>query len=193
MHASSELAGVNSPTAISPLPSLLSSGLLATGFFGFVSAVTTMCLIARLVYKLAKQRSARTYPAQVLWLIFSLVCADCVEALGFLLSIVWLQRDAIAVGTPGCWTQAWFLCIGNVSIGIFTFSIACHTFSDLVCNYRLPQRTFFSAIVALWAFTCILAVIGITSHRNDFYTRAGAWCWINAKYSHDRLYLHYIW
>lgn len=30
-------------------------------------------------------------------------------------------------------------------------------------------------------------------HPNDFYARAGPWCWINSKYTSERLWLHYFW
>jgi hypothetical protein len=30
-------------------------------------------------------------------------------------------------------------------------------------------------------------------HPSDFYSRAGAWCWVNIKYTNERLWLHYFW
>jgi hypothetical protein len=53
--------------------------------------------------------------------------------------------------------------------------------------------TVLSSLVGLWVFNYALAIIGAAMHPSDFFVRAGAWCWINSKYSKERLWLHYIW
>ena len=64
---------------------------------------------------------------------------------------------------------------------------------DIVFNFRLGRRSFGVAIAGLWVFNYILAIIGMGMHPNDLYERAGAWCWINTKYTNERLWLHYFW
>lgn len=82
---------------------------------------------------------------------------------------------------------------GDLASGMFTLAIAVHSFMDITFDFRLNHGKFIAAILATWTAVYACAVIGIALHPSDFYARAGAWCWINVKYDHLRLYLHYIW
>ncbi|KAK4997110.1 hypothetical protein LTR66_003428 [Elasticomyces elasticus] len=87
----------------------------------------------------------------------------------------------------------WFISTGDLASGIWIRTIGVHTFAAVVFNYRLPYRAFCISIAALWGFVYLCGVIGPATHHNDYYVRAGAWCWINEKYALERLLLRYLW
>lgn len=51
----------------------------------------------------------------VLMLIYNLLCANLIEAMAFLLSVVWLKDGGIFVSTPACWAQGWFMQVGKLA------------------------------------------------------------------------------
>lgn len=163
-------------------------------FFGFLSFLTSIALFLRLAYRLVTwKRKTQARVNQFIILIFNLCAADIQQSVAFLLNAQWLKDNAIVVGTPTCWAQGWFVSTGDLASGVFTFAIAVHSFLDLVWDYRLGHRTFLAVIAGLWMFVYACAIIGVAIHPDDFYVRAGAWCWINYKYSTERLWLHYFW
>lgn len=184
---------VEDPGSLSPLPIDLRRGQTAISVLAALSFASTLGLLHVLGFKFIKERHAVQHYNQILILIFSLICADCQQSVPFLLNAIWLSKNAIIVGTATCRSQAWFIQVGDLSSGVFTLAIACHTFADIICNYRLGQKTFLCLIAGLWAFVFTLSITGIAMHPVDFYSRAGAWCWVNIKYSPERLYLHYLW
>ncbi|KAK3112435.1 hypothetical protein LTR53_011297 [Teratosphaeriaceae sp. CCFEE 6253] len=129
----------------------------------------------------------------VIILIFNLVFADIQQSIAFLLNVQWLATNSVDVDTPTCWAQGWFVSTGDLASGVFTFAIAIHAFMDIVHDFRLGHKTFLACIAALWAFVYLCALIGIALHPSDFYTRAGAWCWISLEFKNERLWLHYFW
>lgn len=183
---------ITSPSTLSPLPSDLTRGLTAVSVLGFLSFLTSTALFVRLAYRLLTSDRHQRHN-QFLILIFNLLFADIQQSIAFLLNAQWLRSAAIDVATPTCWAQGWFVSTGDLASGVFTLAIAVHCFADIVFNYRLGPRTFLASIVFLWVFNYACAIIGVALHPADFYVRAGAWCWINAKYSDERLWLHYFW
>ena len=189
-----EVTLVTAATTLSPLPPVLKQGLTVVSFFGFLSFLTSICLFLRLAYRLVTwKRKSQARVNQFYILIFNLVFADIQQSVSYLLTAQWIRDNAIVVDTPTCWAQGWFDSTGDLASGTFTFAIAVHSFADIVYDYRLSRRNFLAAIVGLWVFIYAMAVIGIAMHPEDFYRRAGAWCWINVKYDNERLWLHYLW
>jgi hypothetical protein len=185
---------ISDPATLSPLPRTLQQGLTAVSVFGFLSFITSTALFLRLAYRLFTWKwktHARTN--QFVLLIFNLVFADIQQSIAFVLNAQWLRDNSIEAGTPTCWAQGWFVSTGDLASGIFTLAIAVHSFMDIVHDYRLGHRAFIATLVGLWVFNYALAIIGAAMHPSDFFVRAGAWCWINSKYSKERLWLHYIW
>lgn len=172
----------------------LHRGLTAVSFFGLLSFICSVTLFFHLAWKLLTwRRTSRARTNQFIILIFNLIFADIQQSIAFLLNIEWLSKDTIEVGTTTCWAQGWFVSTGDLSSGLFTLAIAIHSFMDIVCDYRLGHRAFLTAICSLWAINFLLAIIGPVVNGDDFYARAGAWCWMNGKYKSQRLWLHYIW
>jgi hypothetical protein len=189
---------VTEPTTLRPLTDypILHRGLYAVTFFGFLSFTTSLALFLHLGWRLltwTRKTSESVRINQFIILLFNLVLADIQQSVAFLLNVRWVGENAIIVGTSTCWAQGWFVSTGDLGSGIFTLAIAVHAFMDIVFNYRLGQRMFAVAVVALWAFNYICAIIGMGMHPTDFYARAGAWCWINTEYTNERLWLHYFW
>ena len=165
-------------------------------FFGFLSFTTSLALFLHLGRRLltwTRKSSASSRINQFIILLFNLVLADIQQSIAFLLNVRWVSQNAIIVETSTCWAQGWFVSTGDLGSGIFTLAIAVHAFMDIIFDYRLGKRMFAIAIVALWTFNYVCAIIGLGMHPTDFYARAGAWCWINTEYTNERLWLHYFW
>ncbi|KJR88220.1 uncharacterized protein SPSK_07291 [Sporothrix schenckii 1099-18] len=144
------------------------------------------------------KRLRKEPPNQFLVLIYNLLFADIQQALAFLLNVQWLTSNAVAVGTPTCWVQGWFVSTGDLASSVFITAIAMHTYLGVVRGYRLPTWGFYSVLFALWGFVYGTALLGIIvtnngEGRGGLYVRAGAWCWINSAFQDLRLYLHYLW
>ena len=187
---------VTNPTTLTPLSDhgTLQRGLIAVTVLGFLSFIASITLFLRLAYKLITwTRKTKSRTNQFLILIFNLVLADIQQSVAFLLNAQWLRDNAITISTSTCWAQGWFVSTGDLGSGLFTLAIAMHSFLDIVCNYRLGNKAFLGTIAALWTFDYALAIIGIGMHPTNFYSRAGAWCWIDTKYTNERLWLHYFW
>ncbi|KAF2160278.1 hypothetical protein M409DRAFT_70614 [Zasmidium cellare ATCC 36951] len=191
---------VNKPSTLAPLPNGLHHGLTAVTILALLSLVTSSALFLHLSYRLLVlgHRRRTNHPQhahanQFIILIFNLVLADIQQSVAFALNAEWITTNSITAGTATCWAQGWFVSTGDLASGVFTFAIAVHSFADIVCSYRLSRPMFLITIALLWTFVYLAALIGIAMHPADFYTRAGSWCWINAAYINERLWLHYFW
>jgi len=183
---------ISSSATLSPLPDVLKHGLTAVSTLGFLSFFLSTGLLFRLAYRLIRGTN-KTRTNQFVILIFNLILADVQQSIAFMLNIQWLRSNAIEAGTSSCWAQGWFVSTGDLSSGLFTLAIAIHSYADIVHDYRLGHRAFLAAIGSLWTFNYLLAIIGVVLHPADVYVRAGAWCWVNSRYSSERLWLHYFW
>ncbi|KAK5164357.1 uncharacterized protein LTR77_010053 [Saxophila tyrrhenica] len=192
---------VTQPTTLAPLSDIptLYRGLIAVTFFGLLSLVTSTALFLRLVWRLIKSirtgshSTGSTRINQFVVLLTSLLFADIQQSCAFWLNAHWLVKNSITIDTSTCWAQGWFVSTGDLGSGLFTLAIALHAFADIIFDYRLGPRSFGAVIAGLWTFNYALPVIGIAMNPTEFYARAGAWCWINEKFSNERLYLHYFW
>ena len=193
---------VTSPATLDSLSDIgtLHRGLIAVAFFGFLSFLTSVALFVRLAWRLItwsrknkNEFSGGARINQFTILLFNLVFADIQQSIAFLLNAHWLAQNSIEAGTAACWAQGWFVSTGDLGSGLFTLAIALHAFADILFDFRLGHKMFLTVIGALWIFDYACAIIGIAMHPADFYERAGAWCWINAKYDNERIWLHYFW
>ncbi|KAI9746593.1 MAG: hypothetical protein M1818_000306 [Claussenomyces sp. TS43310] len=180
---------------LSPLPAVLTRGLIAVSTFAFLSFFCSTVLFLLLTYRLFTWhlRTRSQAPNQFLILIYNLLLADIKQSIAFFLNAHSLRYNAIDVGASECWAQGWFVSVGDLSSSVFILAIALHTFAVVVKGYRMPNITLFGGIGALWVFIYLMAIIGVALHPDDIYVRAGAWCWINDKYQQERLWLHYFW
>ncbi|RDW84861.1 hypothetical protein BP6252_02451 [Coleophoma cylindrospora] len=180
---------------LSPLPPVLSHGLVAVSTLGLLSFCCSASLFLYLTYRLIVWRTKAGPQAptnQFLFLIYNLLFADIQQSLGFLLNISALQKDAIDVGSSDCWAQGWFISTGLAN-SVFILAIAVHTFMSVVRQYRMPSWAFYSWVCVCWLFVYVMAIIGPLMYKDTFYVRAAAWCWVNEDYQTERLWLHYMW
>ena len=171
------MLSANSQT-LTPLPDVLSHGLVAVSTFGLLSFFCSTSLFLYLSFRLISWRHQSHQKApinQFLFLIYNLLLADIQQALAFLLNISALKNNGIFVGTPTCFAQGWFVSTGDLASSVFICAIACHTFLGVVKDYRLPQSAFYVVIAGCWTFVYGMAILGPALHGREFYVRASAW------------------
>lgn len=165
-------------STLSPLPSVLSHGLVAVSTFGLLSFFCSASLFLYLTYRLISWRLKCGFQDptnQFLFLIYNLLLADIQQSFAFVLNVVALRRNAIVVGSPECWVQGWFVSTGDLAGSVFILAIAVHTFMSVVRQYRLPSVAFYSGVAGCWVFVYTMGIIGPAMKGRDFYVRAGAW------------------
>lgn len=165
-------------STLSPLPGVLSHGLVAVSILALLSFLCSTSLFTYLTYKLLswRRKSGSQAPInQFLFLLYNLLLADIQQSIAFLLNIVTLRRNAIEVGTSQCWAQGWFISTGDLASSVFICAIAIHTYLGVVQKYRLPSIPFYSCIAGCWSFVYMLAIIGPAIRGREFYVRASAW------------------
>ncbi|EME38493.1 hypothetical protein DOTSEDRAFT_99908, partial [Dothistroma septosporum NZE10] len=180
---------------LSPIEGDIRRGLQAIATAACFSIGSTMFLFGYLSWRMLtwKQRGY-AHVNQYVAILLNLVFADLVQAIGFSLSLHWLQGNSITAGTSACWIQGWFINAGDVGACFFTLTMGVLLFCDIVLESRIKRYPILIAIIAgIWALDFFLASVGIALHPTDFYRRAGMWCWVNEKYLDERLAFHYIW
>jgi hypothetical protein len=173
---------------LSPLPEVLSHGLVAVSFFGFLSFFCSTLLLVYLTWRMIswKQKSGSGVQMnQFLFLVYNLLFADIQQSIAFLLNASALSNNAIVVESPTCFAQGWFVSTGDLSSSVFICAIAIHTFMSVVKEYRLPESLFYGWIGSLWAFIYLMAILGPAMHGRDFYVRASAWVRLHSHHSRD--------
>jgi hypothetical protein len=163
---------------LSPLPPALFHGLIGVTVCGFLSFFCSFSLFVFLTYRIIARRSRGKSKAslnQFFFLIYNLVIADLHQSVAFLLNVHALSVNAIDVGSGSCWTQGWYVSVGDLSNSVFILAIAVHTFMSVVKGYKLPTAFFYWAVSGLWLFVYVLAIIGVGRHHHGFYVRAVAW------------------
>ncbi|KAJ1335037.1 G protein-coupled receptor 157 [Microdochium nivale] len=131
-------------------------------------------------------------------LIYHLLLADVQQSAAFVISAYWLQYDGIFVPSIPCYAQGWLLGLAKLAAAGFLSIISMNTYLTLVWGYKPPRRIIYWAILFNWVFSfaCTLGgVVGTQTGmaKGGYYTRTGAWCWINPGYEHLRLWLEYFW
>jgi hypothetical protein len=167
-----------SPLDISPLPEVQRRGLIAVGALAIISAITTFSLLCFITYRLIYWRSY--YPRylgynQNVILIYNLLLADLIQAVGFALALAWDARNAISANSPACFFQGLFLQAGDPGSGLFVLAIALNTFSIVVFGQKLEHKWFVCLVVSVWVFLAILVCIPIASHGTEVMIPSGAW------------------
>lgn len=184
------------PHSIYPLPHGLSTGFIVLGTCGLLSFVATLSLLSFVAYRFITWKNHYTtfigYNQYVL-LFLNLAFADLCQAASFLVSFHWKREDAILAPTAACQAQGILLHLGDVASAFFVLAIAVHTYWTAVMSRRVPYRVFGGLIIMLWLGVIFLTVIGLAIHKDTYFVRAGAWCWISSEYEPERLGLHYFW
>lgn len=181
---------------LAPLEGVIHRGLTAISISAFLSIWSTVLLFGYICWRLAscKERGQQNHVNQYVAVLLNLVFADLLQAIGFSLSLHWLRLDSITADTAACRAQGFFINAGDVGAAFFTLAMAVLLFCDIVLERRIKRYPYFLAIIGgIWILDFFLASIGIAVYGEEFYRRAGMWCWINERYMSERLALHYIW
>lgn len=184
------------PHSIWPMPQDLNIGLIIVGICGLASFLATVSLLSFVAYRFATWRDHyKTFIGynQYVLLFLNLVFADLCQGAAFIISFYWIAKDAILAPTSACKAQGFLLHFGDIASAFFVLAIAIHTYWTAVMSRRVPYRIFAWILVILWLGVIFLTVIGLAIHQENYFVRAGAWCWISNDYEPERLGLHYFW
>lgn len=184
------------PHNIQPLPQAMHNGLIGVGLCGLASFVSSLALFSFLVYRIFAWRAHyKTFLGynQYVVLFVNLIFADLCQAASFLISFYWIAIDGILAPTAACTTQGFLLHFGDVASAFFVLAIALHTFTTAAHGIRVPYWVFTLAIGMIWLLALFLTVLGLGIHKEKYFVRAGAWCWVSDDYEPERLGLHYVW
>ncbi|KAF1983827.1 hypothetical protein K402DRAFT_156752 [Aulographum hederae CBS 113979] len=182
----------NVPATITRLSPVLRDGLTAITVLAFLSYLASFSLLVILSYRLVKLGRNGRHANQFTILIFNLLLADLQQATSFVISAHWLARNGIFNDSDYCWAQGWFVSNGDLASGVFCLAIGIHTFASVIFNYRLGWKTFCAVVIGLWVGIYACSSIGIVLHGRELYVRAGAWCWIDARFYYLRFLSHYL-
>ena len=184
------------PHSIEPLPHTIRWGLIGVGICGLASFISTLTLFSLLFYRLFTWRTHyKTFLGynQYVVLFMNLIFADLCQASAFVISFYWIAKNAILAPTVTCATQGFLLHFGDVASAFFVLSIAVHTFMTAVLSIRVSYPTFNIVLWLIWLAALVLTVLGLALHKQTYFVRAGAWCWVSDDYEAERLALHYFW
>jgi hypothetical protein len=184
------------PHSIEPLPHTIRWGLIGVGICGLASFISTLALFSLLFYRLFTWRTHyKTFLGynQYVVLFMNLIFADLCQASAFVVSFYWIAKNAILAPTVTCATQGFLLHFGDVASAFFVLSIAVHTFMTAVLSTRVAYPAFNILLWLVWLATLVLTVLGLALHKQTYFVRAGAWCWVSDDYEAERLALHYVW
>lgn len=165
-------------STLSPLPPILSKGLIAVSLCGLLSFIASTGLFLYLTYRIIDWRIKNGYSQplnQLLVLIYSLLFADIQQAMAFLLNFDSIRNNAIRVGTTTCWAQGWFVSTGDLASSVMITAIGIHTLLGIVKGYRPSTIVFYSCLAGCWIFIYLLGALGPWLYGADFYVRASAW------------------
>lgn len=170
-------SNLTSGSSIDHLPLELRNGLVAMGYFGLLSSISTLILLVFITWRMVFWRKFYDQPiskSQMFILIYNLLLADLQQSLSFLISFHWLTQDEI-VPSKACFAQGWLIQVGDVSSGLWVLAIAIHTGINLAWGKSVTSICFVCGIVFIWAFTLILTILGPLLHGEKVFTPAGAW------------------
>jgi hypothetical protein len=166
------------PYSIDPMPEGMRQGLIGVAIFATFSVLSTTVLIALITYHLYTWRHCYKQYVQAnqyVLIILNLLIADLYQALAFMISWHWIGLGKIMAPTTACFTQAWFLHLGDVASGAFVLAIAAHTLCLIRLDYKLGYNGLVFSIIAIWVFAIAMTNIGPIAHQLEYFTRAGAW------------------
>ncbi|KAF7444487.1 Git3 multi-domain protein [Pyrenophora tritici-repentis] len=184
------------PDSMDPLTPAYKAGMVPLAVCAMLSLFSVAALLGFITQRMISwRRHYRQYVGynQYVILIFNLLIADLQQSIAFSISFHWLRLNKILAPTGACFIQAWFLQIGDVASGFFVLAIGIHTWLGVVKGYKLPYLWFVVAILSIWFFALFLTVLGLAMHRDRYFARAAAWCWVSSEYQGERLWLHYLW
>ena len=158
---------VSLSSTLDPLPPILQHGLPAIASFGLLSLASTTCLWLLPTYRLISwycKGQLHCGANQFFILIYNLLLADIQQAIAFALTAVYVTEDAIEVSTATCWANGWFVSVGDLTSGVFIFSIALHPFFAMVKGRTISDKAFYLWLAGCWLLVYSLAIVTVSLH-----------------------------
>jgi len=173
------------------------AGFLSLAAICYLFAVIIRNVIWRMRH--VSQDKLRLFHQPMDLLIFSLICADIVQALGMILNLKWVVEGKVEVGRF-CSAQGLIKAIGAATVALSTLTIALYTFLGVWMMRDVSSMMItLGSVVAIWVFDIILISIGFgVNHASDsgnlsFMVPTPYWCWINKNYIEWRVLSEYLW
>jgi len=165
------------PGSLLVFPPGVRHGLIALSIVASLSLLLGGGLLCYLTYRsiILRRSPGKVHRNQYIILIYNLLVADTLQAIGFLISINWLQMNAIIAPTVACFAQGFLIQLGDVSSAVFVLLIAIFTFSTIVKEVKVPYTIFLGIITAGWTLAIFLSVLGPAIHGRETFMAAGAW------------------
>jgi len=143
-------------------------------------------------FKHLKTQKLRVFHQPMDLLMFSLLFADVIQAIGGIQNLKWI-RDGVAVEGSFCTAQGIIKNIGETGVALSTFAIAVYTLVGVFSkNIISSMKVTLGVLFVIWAFILIIVTIpNVTNHR--YQSPVPHWCWIGKNYVQWRLLAEYIW
>lgn len=181
------------PSSAFELSEVQRLGLRPLGVLACLSVLSSTGVVGFLTFRMIKSIPSRDFHLhrnQLIVLIYNLLWADLWQAFSFLFSFHWQSLDMILAPTNPCWTQAWFLHLGDIASGLFVLAIALHTYWRVFLGIgrNLSHKTFVMCILGIWGFSVLMASLSPIMRGSDAFVRAGSWVsgWDQAMRRHRR-------
>lgn len=171
---------------IDPLPSLQRNGLIVVSALSLLSMLCSFGLISFITYRLVFwKKYYRRYIGynQYVVLIYNLAIADFLQGLAFIISLRWIDLNALYASEGACFLQGTLLQIGDPMSGMFVLAIAVHTFMHVTLGRQIGHRAFVTVIVSLWVFGIVMVVIPIGVVGRYVWVPSVAWVSFSIPYS----------
>ncbi|KAL7627892.1 hypothetical protein AAE478_002087 [Parahypoxylon ruwenzoriense] len=184
------------PNSLPNMDDRVYRGLMAIGTLATLSLTFTTVLLSFITWRMINWKSHYSSAVgrnQSIVLIYQLILADFLQALGFLISFHWVSQREIIGPNGTCFAQAWLIQLGDVASALFVLAIAVHTTYQVVLSRRLSYTSFLYSILGLWGLSILLTVLAPIIGGRFVFQNTGVWCWISAENEALRLGLHYIW
>ncbi|TFK44243.1 hypothetical protein BDQ12DRAFT_7840 [Crucibulum laeve] len=164
------------------------TGLLSLLAVLYVFWIILLNIIQHIRY--APRNKWRFFQQPVDVLMFSLFCADIIQAIGAVMDIKWINDGKVEIG-GFCTAQGVVQQLGETSVAITTLVIAIYTFIGIWWR-KGTGAVFVTKIVILgvWSFIVIMVVVGNVTHTNKrelYQSPTPYWCWIGDNFLKFRI------
>ncbi|KAF8521443.1 hypothetical protein BU17DRAFT_45737, partial [Hysterangium stoloniferum] len=126
----------------------------------------------------------------------SLFVADLIQGIGIILGLRWINKGVVVCGTY-CTIQGVLQQAPETIVAMSTLAISIHTFSIVFFQKGRSSIAVAAVVVGIiWLYVILFVGIALRMHSkpNDrFYTPTPYWCWVNSKFTSERITGEYGW
>ncbi|KAF8674985.1 hypothetical protein RHS04_06957 [Rhizoctonia solani] len=171
---------------------------------GSISFAGVLVLFGLIILKYRRGRKRNTNQRRMLFrsnldvYMINLFISELLMSLGGMLDAKWANESAVYCGGY-CDAQGSLQYLGETSVALWTLAVTLHTWQSVVCARRIPFRWLLCVAVTgvIWGFVFLFNFVAFSqrprSGDDRYFTPGPFWCWINPKYSTERLVGEYLW